>query len=193
MKRLRLVSLALLLLPILLFAQQPAPSSEPLGDVARDQQHTPKKPATRVVTNDDIPSAAASTGASSSSSATSGSAAGSTPASASSDGKASAIPVADLKKRSDYFRSLYTQQKSGISLLERELNVLQREYQIQTAEFYTDAGTRLRNEKAWAEKHQKYEEEIAAKKKQLDEARQKMDELKEQARKAGVPSTIFDD
>lgn len=81
-------------------------------------------------------------------------------------------------------------QKDSVDLLTRELDVLQREYQLRAAAFYADAGNRLRNQGAWDQQDAKYKEQIADKQKALDDAKQKLDDMQEQARKAGMPSSV---
>jgi len=80
-------------------------------------------------------------------------------------------------------------QKEQIDLLERELNVLQREYQIRAAAMYADAGNRMRNEADWDKQDAQYKQQIADKQKALDDAKQKLDDMQEDARKAGVPAS----
>jgi uncharacterized coiled-coil protein SlyX/cell division protein FtsL len=81
-------------------------------------------------------------------------------------------------------------QKDSIDLMSRELDVLQKEYQLRAAAFYADAGNRLRNEAAWDQEDAKYKQEIADKQKAIDDAKQKLDDLQEEARKAGMPSSV---
>lgn len=81
-------------------------------------------------------------------------------------------------------------QKDQIDLATRELNVLQREYQIRAAAMYADVGNRLRNSADWDKQDQQYKQQIADKEKAVDDAKQKLDDLEEEARKAGVPSSI---
>jgi chromosome segregation ATPase len=81
-------------------------------------------------------------------------------------------------------------QKDQIDLLTRELNVLQREYQIRAAAMYADVGNRLRNSTDWDKQDAQYKQQIADKEKAVDDAKQKLDDLEEEARKAGVPSSI---
>jgi hypothetical protein len=83
-----------------------------------------------------------------------------------------------------------TSQKDQIDLLARELDVLQREYQIRAAAMYADAGNRIRNSADWDKQDAQYKTQIADKQKALDEAKQKLDDLQEDARKAGVPSSV---
>jgi hypothetical protein len=81
-------------------------------------------------------------------------------------------------------------QKEQIDLLTRELSVLQKEYQLRAAAMYADVGNRLRNSGDWDKQDAQYKQQIADKQKALDDANQKMTDLQEDARKAGVPSSI---
>ena len=82
-----------------------------------------------------------------------------------------------------------SEQKDQIDLTERELNVLQREYQIRAAAMYGDVGNRLRNSSDWDKQDAQYKQQIADKQKLLDDARQKLEDTQEDARKAGVPDS----
>jgi hypothetical protein len=55
---------------------------------------------------------------------------------------------------------------------------------------YGDAGNRLRNSADWDKQDAQYKQQIADKQKALDDAKQKQDEMQEDARKAGVPSSV---
>lgn len=81
-------------------------------------------------------------------------------------------------------------QQDQVDLLTRELDVLQREYQIRAAAMYADVGNRLRNQADWDKQDAQYKQQIADKQKALDEAKQKVEDLQEEARKAGVPSSV---
>src|SRR5271157_3737802 len=81
-------------------------------------------------------------------------------------------------------------QKDQIDLLGRELDVLQREYKIRAAAMYSDVGNRMRNSADWDKQDAQYKQQIADKQKALDDAKQKLDDMLEEARKAGVPSSI---
>lgn len=65
-----------------------------------------------------------------------------------------------------------------------------REYRLRAAAFYADAGNRLRNSGAWDKEDAQFKEQIAAKQKALDDAKQALDDMAEQARKSGVPSSM---
>jgi hypothetical protein len=81
-------------------------------------------------------------------------------------------------------------QKDQIDLQARELDVLQREYQIRAAAMYADAGNRMRNSADWDKQDAQYKQQIADKQKSVDEAKQKLDDLQEDARKAGAPASV---
>ena len=80
------------------------------------------------------------------------------------------------------------EQKKQIDLLSRELDVLQREYRLRAAAMYADAGNRMRNAGQWDKEDADYKEKIAAKQQSVDDAKQKLEDMKEEARKAGVPT-----
>ncbi|HEY1660084.1 MAG TPA: hypothetical protein VGG14_17160 [Candidatus Sulfotelmatobacter sp.] len=83
-----------------------------------------------------------------------------------------------------------TTQKSDIDLASRELDVLQKEYQLRAAAMYADAGNRLRNSGDWDKQDADYKQKIADKQKAVDDAKQKLDDMQEQARKDGVPASV---
>jgi len=81
-------------------------------------------------------------------------------------------------------------QKDSIDLATRELDVLLREYQLRAAEMYADVGNRLRNSAQWDKQEADYKQKIADKQKALDEAKQKLEDMQEEARKDGVPAAM---
>jgi hypothetical protein len=83
-----------------------------------------------------------------------------------------------------------TSQQSQIDLLNRELDVAQKEYQLRAAAMYADAGNRLRNSADWDKQDAQYKQQIADKQKALEDAKQKLDDMQEEARKAGVPNSV---
>jgi len=85
-----------------------------------------------------------------------------------------------------------TAQKDQIDLASRELDVLQREYQLRAAAMYADAGNRIRNSAEWDKQDADYKQKIADKQKAVDDAKQKLNDLQEEARKAGVPSSMIE-
>jgi hypothetical protein len=82
-------------------------------------------------------------------------------------------------------------QKDSIDLATRELDVLQREYQLRAAAMYADAGNRMRNETQWDKQDADYKAKIADKQKAVEDAKQKLGDMQEEARKDGVPSGMI--
>ena len=172
--------------------------TESLGDYARDARKD-KKPATsKHYDNDNLPTTdklsivgnapePATTAA-----ATDGTNAAPAAANADAANKLEVKPGQTPEERQkvyDGWKQKISQQKNSIDLLTRELDVTQREYQLRAAAFYADAGDRLRNSAAWDKEDANYKLELAAKQKALDDAKQQLDDLQEQARKAGAPSS----
>ena len=113
-------------------------------------------------------------------------------AAAPADANAAAKPAdtaADKQKAVDEWKTKIATQKDQISLMSRELDVAQREYRLRAAAMYADAGNRLRNQTSWDKEDAQYKQQIAQKQKALDEAKQKLDAMQEEARHAGVPAS----
>jgi hypothetical protein len=55
---------------------------------------------------------------------------------------------------------------------------------------YADVGNRMRNSADWDKQDAQYKQQIADKQKALDEAKQKLEDLQEEARKAGAPASV---
>jgi hypothetical protein len=109
---------------------------------------------------------------------------------------AAAKPAEDdkAKKEAEWkaWQSKLAAQKDQIDLSTRELDVLQREYQLRAAAMYADAGNRIRNSAEWDKADADYKQKIADKQKAIDDAKQKLTDMQEEARKAGVPSAMID-
>jgi hypothetical protein len=82
-------------------------------------------------------------------------------------------------------------QKEQVTMASRELDVTQREYQLRAAAMYADVGNRLRNAAQWDKEESSYKQQIADKQKALDDAKQKLEDMKDEATKAGVPSSMI--
>jgi hypothetical protein len=170
-----------------------AQQSESLGDYARSVRKEKRPPANTVYTNDNLPTNASI------------SVVGPPPASATPEEKPAAKTADDKAKSADKdkekdakaaeskapkdeqgWRDQLADQKKKIADLEHEADLLQREYKLRVAEYYADAGSQLRDPKKWADDDAKYRADITDKQKQLDEAKSKLQEMEEDARKAGV-------
>ena len=165
--------------------------AQSLGEAAREQRANKPEPSQgKVYTNDNLPTsggitvvgapAAAAPAATTSSTATKAT------------GAAAAPAAEDPGKAADKIKGDVEKQKAEISRLERELDVSTREWKLRQAAYYADAGNQLRDPKAWADAERKYNDETTQKQQALTDAKQKLDDLQEQARKAGLPSSAVE-
>ena len=195
-------------------AAQTQSSGSSLGDYARQVRKDPGvKAKPKVFDNDNLPTvdklsiegpAGAATTANNSTDAKPADAASTAPAAADSKAQTASTAVTEDKgpakagaddenaKQAAWkqWGDRVTAQKDQIDLLTRELDVLQREYQIRAAAMYADAGNRMRNSTDWDKQDAQYKQQIADKQKALEDAKQKLDDVQEQARKAGVPASV---
>jgi hypothetical protein len=91
------------------------------------------------------------------------------------------------KQKNEQLTKQIADETKEISTLQRELDIAQREARLRAAAFYGDAGTMLRDQAKFAEDSRKEQAEIDGKKQALDTAQQKLADLQEQSRKAGLP------
>jgi hypothetical protein len=112
-------------------------------------------------------------------------------------GAAGAKPATDAKaeqaerdKANADWQKKLEDQKAKIADLNHELEITQREYRLKAVEMYSDAGNRLRNAAAWDKEDKEYKQQIEDKQKAADAAKQGLEDMMEQARKAGVPSKL---
>lgn len=163
-----------------------AAAQQSLGEVARQvRKHKPAEPTTKVITNDEIrssgglalPDDAAAPAAASDQEAK--------PDAEKEKPKAS-LSADDQAKLDKEWQDKIAAQKDQIALLERELDVLQRENKLRASNYYADAGTRLRNPQKYAEDDRKYQNDIAAKQKAIDDAKATLEQMRDDARKAGA-------
>ena len=88
------------------------------------------------------------------------------------------------------WKTRLNEQREQLSLLSRELDVLKREHDLKASEFYYDTARRTQNPTGFAAEDEKYKKQIAEKQEKVDAAKAKLDDLQEQARKAGAPSSV---
>jgi len=188
-------------------AQNSTTQQQPLGDYARAVRKDKKAASAKEFDNDNLPmndklSVVGNPTASGDSQAGSGdqsqSAASGGQGAGQSDKKADDKPggikpgesAEDRQKTYDDWKDRIAAQKAKMDLAARELDVEQREYQLRAAAMYADAGNRLRNEGTWDKEDADYKKKIDEKKKAADAAKQDLDDLQEDARKAGIPSSV---
>jgi hypothetical protein len=180
----------------------PAPTATPdqssLGDYARKVHKDPNaKAKPKVFDNDNLPredklsvvGQAAPAGTEETASAESAKAA---PGVDKNAAGTKPVDVEQAKKQAEWksWQEKLTAQKNSIDLASRELDVLQKEYQLRAAAMYADAGNRMRNAAQWDKEDADYKQKIADKEKVVDDAKQKLDDMQEEARKAGVPAAM---
>jgi len=181
---------------------QDSTTQQPLGDYARSVRKDKKAPTTKQFDNDNLPmndklSVVGSAG-DGQAGAGSGDSAQAAADAGQSEKKAEDKPPAiqpgqspeDRQKTYDDWKDRIAAQKAKIDLAARELDVEQREYQLRAAAMYADAGNRLRNSGSWDKEDADYKKKIEEKKKAADEAKQQLEDMQENARKAGVPSSV---
>jgi hypothetical protein len=107
-------------------------------------------------------------------------------ATSSSQAESSSTADVDPAQRNAELQKNGAKMKENISMLEREIDVLNREYRLRAATFYADAGNSLRNPKQWADEQRDHESQMKEKQAALDTAKQKFADLQEQGRRVGV-------
>jgi hypothetical protein len=196
MKRITLIGFAFALSTALLastaIAQNTASAQDQssLGDYARKIRKDPAtpKPRPKVFDNDNLPTDDKLSVVGQQSAANAG---GAAPA----DDKNGAAKADDDQGKKAAWKSWQdklTAQKDQIDLAGRELDVLQREYQLRAAAMYADAGNRMRNSAEWDKQDADYKQKIADKQKAVEAAKSKLGDMQEEARKDGVPSAMIE-
>lgn len=181
----------------------PAPDQSSLGDYARKVHKDPAaKAKPKVFDNDNLPKEdklsvvgdAAPVAAADTPAADASNAAAPGDNKASSDNKSAAPSAQDeqARKQAEWkmWQDKLSAQKNTIDLASRELDVLQREYQLRAAAMYADVGNRMRNSTQWDKQETDYKQKIADKTKAVEDAKQRLEDMEEEARKAGVPAAM---
>jgi len=206
MKRVSLFFMAALFVGILAVAVAGAQNA-PLGDYARQVRKQKAAPATKTFDNDNLPSddklsvvgqapdpATANTNTQTANPPDPNAAPAEAAASNSNGEQKSSSDEEQAKKQAMWkeWQTKIQKQRDAVDLANRELDVANREYRLRAAAFYADAGNRLRNSGAWDKEDSQYKDQIAAKQKTLDDAKKALEDMQEDARKAGVPSGMRD-
>jgi hypothetical protein len=93
---------------------------------------------------------------------------------------------ADKQKAAEEMKKKLDRQQEKINSLNREIDLDQREARLRAAAYYQDAGTKLRNPADWNKQQTQDTNDAAEKQKSLDAARQQLEQMQEDARKAGI-------
>lgn len=203
MKRILLFSIAVLLVAGVAgsaSAQSDSGQKQSLGDFARAERAQKKPDTSRHFDNDTIPrtdklSVVGNTeNAQNDSAPPENSTADNATTSDSDSQQASAetpkkgVVAPDKQQANEELKTQIADAQSKVDLLTRELDVAQKESQLREAAFYGDAGSRLRNSGTWDKENATSKDQIADKQKALADAKQQLEDLQEQARKAGIKS-----
>jgi DNA repair exonuclease SbcCD ATPase subunit len=191
-------SVGLLILTGLL-AGVAAAQSDSLAEAARKhkQQQAGKPVAAKVYTNDNLPATEtiSTVGAPATDAATTAptdgvSADGSTPAA-----KDGAKPADDSKSRQktwEDWREKIEKQKAAVEQMKKENDEIDRQYKLTSGNYYNSAQQRLFDGAAMAKEDAAYKQQMEQKQKAIEDAKQKIEDLQEGARRAGVPSGYRD-
>jgi hypothetical protein len=201
MKLMKRLHIALLIGTGLLTGMMAA-QSDSLAEAARKhrEQQAGKTPAAKVFTNDNLPTdgtistvgapvpaqPAADAASAAPKDGDSKDAAGKDSA-----GKDAAKPADESKTRQktwEEWREKIQKQKAAADQLQKENEDLERQFKLTTGNYYNNAQQRVYDGAAMAKEDAAYKEQMEQKQKSLSDARQKVDDLQEQARRAGVPS-----
>jgi len=104
-------------------------------------------------------------------------------ATATADRKAAAE---ERQRAADEWKTKIDDQKQKVATLSHELELTQREYRLRAVAMYSDAGNRLRNSATWDKEDADFKKQLDEKQKAVDAAKQDLENLTEQARKAGI-------
>jgi len=180
-------------------------AQESLGDVARENRKAKKPKAVRVYDNDNLPTSAPistvgiakapseSTEKSKNAEEKASDQAATAETSDQTDkaedrAKKQSAEAQARQKNQEQIKDDLEKQRAKVADVAHELDLLTREYRLRTALYYSDAGYRLRAPQLWAEEDQHYRDNIAAKEQELSTAKEKLADLEEAARKAGLSS-----
>ncbi len=160
-----------------------AAQSQSLGDYAREVRKNKKSnPNVKVYDNDNLPG----------SGTISILGEASNPKEAEKEEKQAAASDEERKKQQQQIAGAVAEQRKKIAGLQHEIDLLNREGRIRTAEYYSDPGVQLRNPQAWTQQEGQMRSDMAAKTQELQAARDKLSQMQEAARKAGVPSSAVE-
>jgi hypothetical protein len=192
-------SVGLLILTGLL-AGVAAAQSDSLAEAARKhkQQQAGKPVTAKVYTNDNLPAtetistvgAPATDAAAAPTDGQAVSADGSTPAA-----KNGVKPADDSKTRQktwEDWREKIEKQKAAVEQMQKDNDEIDRQYKLTSGNYYNSAQQRLFDGAAMAKEDAAYKQQMEQKKKAIDDAKQKIEDLQEEARRAGVPSGYRD-
>jgi hypothetical protein len=158
-----------------------AASAQSLGDYARNVRKNKTEPttATRTFDNDNLPTGGTL------------SVVGPAAAGDGSPAGATAVPspdkaTSDRQKAADDWKAKLANQQQKVDGLNKEIEKEQADSRMRAAVAASDPASRLRNAGEWGKEDADYQNSLDQKQKALDAAREELDQMQENARKAGV-------
>jgi nucleotide-binding universal stress UspA family protein len=107
----------------------------------------------------------------------------------SSDKAAAVDPAAadaERQKAAEEWKKKVDSQQAKLDSLNHDLDLQQREYRLRVATQYDSEANRIQNAGPWSKEDTQYRTDSEAKQKAIDAAQQELNDLQEQARKAGI-------
>jgi hypothetical protein len=163
-------------------------AQESLGDLARKERARPKPHAAKVITNEDIPSVDTSsdTAATDDKKSPDAEADSKDKDKAKDKDKDKALSAEEKIQLMEKWKGKIAAQEASVKQLDDQVAQIDRDYKLRMSALYADLGNRLRDQAQWAADEKKFQEDMAAKAKERDAARSKLDDMKDQARREGV-------
>jgi hypothetical protein len=93
---------------------------------------------------------------------------------------------AERKKAAEEWKTKIDEQQKKLDSLNHDLDLAQREYRLRVATQYDSEGNRIQNAGQWGKEDAQYRTDTEAKQKALAAAQQELNDLQDQAHKAGV-------
>ena len=103
------------------------------------------------------------------------------------EGEKRLTPDEEKAKAATEYKDKIQKAQQELATLQRELDIAQREARLKVAQYYSDAGNQLRNEKSFADEERKNQAETAEKQKKIADAQATIEKLRNDARRAGIP------
>jgi hypothetical protein len=107
----------------------------------------------------------------------------------SSEKTATANPAAadaERQKAEEEWKKKLDAQKEKVDSLNHDLDLQQREYRLRVATQYDSQGNRIQNAGQWGKEDTQYRNDSETKQKAIEAAQQELNDLQEQAHKAGI-------
>lgn len=161
--------------------------AQSLGDAARQNRKQPKPQASKTYTDEDVRSVETPAETTEEKKASDEKKSETTEASSIvKTAEADKNDTDDPARAEQKWKAQFAEQQQKVSRLEKEQQLADREHKLRAAVFYADAGARLRDDKKWAEEERKHKNEMSKLEQDLKTAKEKLDQIREDARKAGV-------